>query len=88
MCAMSGNLRSRVTRIRFHSHSPLIRDSSRIGELNPNVAKNREVMKSKAQTENRLGSVVIYVTERLDDVAALGSGLERSYSRLSVLAFE
>jgi len=45
-------------------------------------------MKSKAQTENRLGSVVIYVTERLDDVAALGSGLERSYSRLSVLAFE
>jgi len=32
--------------------------------VNPNVSKSREVMKSKAQTGNRRGSVVPYVTKR------------------------
>ncbi len=51
------------------------------------VSKNREVMKSKAQFVNRRGSVVPYVTKRLKDVVSLGSGLQRSYSRLSDLGF-
>jgi len=33
--------------------------------LNPIVSKNREVMKSKAQSANKRGSVVTYVTKPL-----------------------
>ncbi len=44
-------------------------------------------MKSKAQTANRRGSVVPYITKRLEDVVPLGTGLQRRYSRLPDLGF-
>jgi len=52
-------------------------------KIHPSVSKNRDVMKSKAQAGNRRGRVPA-CRGRNEAV----SGMERSYSRMSILAFE